>query len=191
MIPLFRFFFGGRKQSLQVRASDASLTVPAAGAASWTVETGQPVHGEWDDKDELQAHLSNQASILRRRGDLDGALKLYRKQQRLEMYRRQEQLCRELGDGDGLQASLRHQGLILDACGDLEGAMTLYKQQEEICRQLENQRGLASSLANQAVLLSDKMDRRVEAMRLLEEAATAAQGAQDEPLLKWIRSLQR
>ncbi len=56
--------------------------------------------------------LGDQADILHARGDLDGAMALYKEQERL---------CRELGKKAGLQFSLGTQANILHARGDFSG----------------------------------------------------------------------
>ncbi|PWR70429.1 hypothetical protein DK846_14800, partial [Methanospirillum lacunae] len=96
------------------------------------------------DIDSLQISLGNQALILSARGDLDGAMKLHKEQERI---------CRDLGNVDGLQASLGNQALILSARGDLDGAMKLHKEKERICRDLGNVDSLQISLGNQANIL--------------------------------------
>jgi len=102
---------------------------------------------------QLREHMSvwqNELAYLRRSlGDLDGAMALYKEQERI---------CRQLGNLNGLQASLGNQALILQDRGDLDGAMALYKEQERICRQLGNLNGLQASLGNQALILQDRGD---------------------------------
>ncbi|MBI4641712.1 MAG: DUF4062 domain-containing protein, partial [Candidatus Tectomicrobia bacterium] len=65
-----------------------------------------------NDLNSLQGALGNQALILKAWGDLEGAMKLHKEQERI---------CKELGNKDSLQASLGNQALILQAWGDLEG----------------------------------------------------------------------
>jgi tetratricopeptide (TPR) repeat protein len=104
---------------------------------------------ESGDRANLQTSLAGQGVILQARGDLDGAMALYREQERL---------CRELGDKDGLQTSLAGQGVILRARGDLDGAMALYREQERLCRELGDKDGLQTSLAGQGVILQARGD---------------------------------
>ncbi|MCX6844512.1 MAG: tetratricopeptide repeat protein [candidate division WOR-3 bacterium] len=99
---------------------------------------------ESGDRYNYQASLVGQALILFSRGDLDGAMKLYKEQERI---------CHELGNQGGLQASLGNQALILYSSGDLDGAMKLHKEQERICRELGNKDGLHRSLGHQALIL--------------------------------------
>jgi hypothetical protein len=57
-----------------------------------------------DDPDVFHVSLGNQALILQDRGDLDGAMKLHKEEERI---------CREVGNVNGLQRSLGNQALIL------------------------------------------------------------------------------
>jgi tetratricopeptide (TPR) repeat protein len=107
----------------------------------------------------LQASLGNQTVILRKRGDLDGAMTLHKEKERI---------CRQLGNLDGLQAPLGNQAVILQERGDLDGAMTLRKEEERICRQLGNPDGLQASLSGQALILYARGDLD-EAMTLHKE----------------------
>jgi nephrocystin-3 len=101
------------------------------------------------DRASLEGALGNQANILYARGDLDGAMALYKEQERI---------CRELGNKDGLQHTLGNQANIHYARGDLDGAMALYKEQERISRELGNKDGLSASLCNQANILYSRGD---------------------------------
>ena len=65
--------------------------------------------------------LGNQALILRARGEIDEAMRLYEEQ---------EQICRDLGKKNGLLVSLGNQALILRARGELDEAMRLHKEKE-------------------------------------------------------------
>ena len=111
------------------------------------------------DRANLEGALGNQALILRRRGDLDGAMRLHKESERV---------CRELGNKDGLQTCFGNQALILRARGDLDGAMWLHKEEERICRELGNKDGLGRTLGNQANILQIRGDLD-GAMRLLKE----------------------
>ena len=114
------------------------------------------------NRPQLAGSLERQAAILFARCDLDGAM---------ELYKQQEQICRELDDKDGLQTALGGQGLIHDARGDLYGAMKLLKQQEQICRELGNRRELSISLGNQAGILfaRDDLDGAMELLKQQEQ----------------------
>jgi hypothetical protein len=61
----------------------------------------------------------------------------------MALYKKQEALCRELGDNDGLQRSYGNQALILQAWGRLEDAMALFKKQETLCLEGGNRSMLA------------------------------------------------
>ena len=104
---------------------------------------------ELGDLDGLQRTVGNQAAVLYARGDLDGAMALWKVQERT---------CRELGNKDGLQLTLGNQASILKARGELDGAMALHKEEERICRELGNQDGLQRTLGNQANILWDRGD---------------------------------
>ena len=101
------------------------------------------------DTANLSACLGNQGLILKARGDLEGAMALYKEQERI---------CRQLDDLDGLSRTLGNQGLILYIRGDLEGAMALWKEQERICRQMGDLDGLQSTLGNQGLILKARGD---------------------------------
>ena len=111
------------------------------------------------DLDNLQASLGNQASILYERGDLDGAMALFKEEERI---------CYQISDLNGLQAALGGQALILYARGDLDGAMALFKTQERLCEQWGNPDALRAILGNRAVILCDRADLD-GAMALLKE----------------------
>jgi tetratricopeptide (TPR) repeat protein len=95
----------------------------------------------------LAAALGDQAALLYRLGDLDGALALHKQEERL---------FRELGDRDGLLVSLGNQANIRHARGDLDGAMALHKEEEYLCRELGDNDGLQATLGNQALILQDR-----------------------------------
>ncbi|MBN2131662.1 MAG: DUF4062 domain-containing protein [Sedimentisphaerales bacterium] len=101
------------------------------------------------DTANLGVCLGNQANILYARGDLDGAIALFKDVERI---------CRQLGNLDGLQACLGNQAGILYARGDLDRAMALHKEQERICHQLGNLDGLQACLGNQANILYTRGD---------------------------------
>jgi tetratricopeptide (TPR) repeat protein len=103
------------------------------------------------NKEGLQEWLRHMASYDCGDGtrDLDTAI---------ELYKAQEQICRELGNKNALQTSLENQANILYSRGDLNGAMALYKEQEDICRHIEYKEGLQTSLFNQALILKNRDD---------------------------------
>ena len=111
------------------------------------------------DAHTLQASYGNQALILRAWGRLDEALALLRKQ---------EAICRELGNRDGLQISYGNQAIILQARGRLDEALALLQKQETICIELGNRDGLSRSYGNQASILRAR-GQLAEAMALLQK----------------------
>jgi len=111
------------------------------------------------DWDNYQASLGNLANIHHDLGDLDGAMKLYREQERI---------CRELDNKAGLLASLGNQALILKIRGYPYDAMKLYKEVELMCRELDNKDGLWRTLGNQAPILKARGDLD-DALKLLKE----------------------
>jgi hypothetical protein len=63
--------------------------------------------------------LATQATILYARGDLDGAMALYKEQERI---------CRELGHSAGLARSLANQAAVLAKRGSRRGASRLTRE---------------------------------------------------------------
>lgn len=116
-------------------------------------------YGQTGDKGGLAASLGGQANILYAQGELDGAMVIYKEQERI---------CRELGDNEGLSISLGNQAAILADWGNLDGAMELHKEEERICRELGNRDGLQQSLGNQALIYKARGDLDV-AMQLHKE----------------------
>ena len=102
-----------------------------------------------DNLDGILWCLNAQASILYIRGDIDGAMKIFKEIERI---------CRELGNKNGLQFSLGNQGLLLNTRGDLDGAMKLYKEGERLCKELGNKNDLQGHLCNQAHILYTRGD---------------------------------
>ena len=108
----------------------------------------------------LEAALGNQALILYVRGDLDGAMALYKEQERI---------CLQLGKLDSLSHSLGNQAAILKDRGDLDGAMALLNVQERIGRQLGNLDVLQATMGSKALILQALGDLD-GAMALFKEA---------------------
>jgi tetratricopeptide (TPR) repeat protein len=115
---------------------------------------------ETGDQANIAVSLHNQALILKDQGDLEGAMKLHKEEERI---------FRELGNDYGLANSLGFQAVILNDQGDLEGAMKLHKEEERICRELGDPEGLSRSLGNQALILRAQGDLE-GAMKLHKEA---------------------
>ena len=95
----------------------------------------------------LRAALGNLAVGLRDRGETDEAL---------EMFSREEALCREVGDTDGLQISLGNRAQVLRQRGDTAGALAVMGEQEELCRSIGDSAGVARAFAAQAAILGDQ-----------------------------------
>ena len=114
-------------------------------------------HGELEKSQSLMAE---QASLLRTRGDLKGALALCKMQ---------ETLCRELDNKHGLSTSLGVQGDILAERGEFDGALKLYTETEQICREIGNTYGVSSSIRRQSRILASRREYS-KAMTLSKEA---------------------
>jgi len=132
----------------------------------WDLETGECVKTLGSDlspeigkSDGVPVPLSDQAMLLHKQGDLQGAMALYREE---------EKICRKRGDKHGLQRSLGNQALILKDTGDLDSAMALYREEERTCRELGDKDGLQRSLGNQALIFKSQGDIN-GAMELLKE----------------------
>ncbi|MGD0736657.1 MAG: ATP-binding protein [Terracidiphilus sp.] len=97
----------------------------------------------------LQISLAGQAAILYSRGDLKGAMGLYKQQ---------ESLCRELGNNKGTSSALAGQASILYARGDFKGALTLLQDYERECREIGDKYGQATSLGSQAPIVREHGD---------------------------------
>ncbi len=100
-----------------------------------------------DDKWTLGAAYCTRGLILWKWGQLDEALRLYKKQ---------EQICEELGDRGGLSILYGNQGLIYADKGQLDEALILYKKQEQICEELGDRVGLSRSYCGQGNIYYDK-----------------------------------
>jgi cephalosporin-C deacetylase-like acetyl esterase/tetratricopeptide (TPR) repeat protein len=91
-------------------------------------------------------NVQNRANLLQERGDLDEAL---------AVHKRAERLYRELGNKEGLSYSMGSQALILQSRGDLEAAMALHKEVGHLYGELGDREGLVVSLQNRAKILQD------------------------------------
>jgi tetratricopeptide (TPR) repeat protein len=111
------------------------------------------------DKNVLLTWYGNQAAILRAMSRLGEAMELLKKQ---------EAICLELGNHDGLRVCWGNQAVILNAWGRLEEAMELLKKQEAICLELADQDGLQLCYTKQAGTLRS-WGRLEEAMGLLKK----------------------
>lgn len=108
----------------------------------------------------LSASLGNQGLLLRSTGDLEGAISLFKQQERL---------CRDLGDTFVLQHSLGNQATIHYDRHELIGALALYQEQETICRERGYKSFLAHSLTNQGSIFLFRGDLK-SSMSLYQEA---------------------
>jgi len=103
--------------------------------------------------------ISGQAIVLNATGDRDGAMKLFKEQERLS---------REIGKVDTLARALGNQALILRARGDLDGAMEILTEIEHLFRELGDIDDLQRTLGNRAWILMNRGDLE-GAMGLLKE----------------------
>ena len=120
---------------------------------------GDQTHDTGDYVNRL-ASLGNRALVLKQRGEIDEAMR---------MFKDQERLCRVLGNEDMLAASLSNQALILQTRGELDKAMRLQKEVAHISRKHSNKDLLSASLLNQALILETRGEFD-DAMALLSEA---------------------
>ena len=127
------------------------------------------------DKGNLAASLGNQASILHRRGDHDGAMSLYKEQERLS---------RQLRDTPELLSSLGNQASVLQARGELNGAMKLNREVERICREIGDRDRLQVVLGNEGVILQALGDLN-GAMALQEEKERICRELDDKASLQY------
>ena len=114
---------------------------------------------EYAKRDKLQRGYGEQALDLWQRGRLNEALDLLKKQ---------EAICLELGNKDGLQSSYGSQASIFHSLERLDEALDLLKKQEAICLELGNKDGLQSSYGSQASIFHS-LGRLDEALYLLKE----------------------
>ena len=84
----------------------------------------------------------------------------------MELHKKQEALCLELGNKNGLQASYDNQAMILQDWGRLEEAFELLKKEEALCLELGNRSGLAYCYWNWGLLAREQRDRKTEREKL-------------------------
>lgn len=116
----------------------------------------------------------------------------------MHLFKKEEELWRQVGDKAGLANSINNQGEVLRMQGHIEEALFLYRQSESIFREVGDETGLPIPLANQAEVLAQHMGRAQEALPLAEEAyrLAKAQGLGDlaeqiEPILSAVRQMVR
>jgi tetratricopeptide (TPR) repeat protein len=126
------------------------------------------------NEDGLEWCLGNQALIMGKRGDLDGALALHKEEERI---------CRQLGKLDDLQICLGNQALILKSSGDTDNALKLFREKGEICRQLGKLGGLQWCLKNQALIMEQRKELDL-ALALLKEEEQICRQLNKPDLLK-------
>ncbi|HEV3145501.1 MAG TPA: TIR domain-containing protein [Gemmataceae bacterium] len=124
------------------------------------------------DKSPLLRALSNQAQVLRRKGDLSGALSLFEQH---ETFCRQQLDSRPVQDDataiplwQALQGNLHSRADIHFARGELGAALALLEQQEKICREKNLSDGLQRGLGGQAVIYRQQSNFE-RALELLSE----------------------
>jgi tetratricopeptide (TPR) repeat protein len=113
------------------------------------------------DQYALRTAYAHRAMIYRRHGQLEEAMILYKKEEKIE---------EKLGDRAGLAISYGNQAMIFKAWGKLQEAMALHKKEEKIREELNDRAGLALSYGNQAMILYD-WGKLQEAMNLYKKAA--------------------
>lgn len=98
---------------------------------------------------DLLSCINNLAYILFNQNDIQGAVLLYKKQERI---------CRAMGGRSGkgiLSASLGNQANIFFIQGEHNKAMALFKEEESICNELDDSFGLQQNYGNQGNMLFD------------------------------------
>jgi hypothetical protein len=73
--------------------------------------------------DGLRLNVTQQAEVLRKRGDMNTAM---------DLYKEAERICRQLGKLDSLRVNLGVQALILEKSGQLDAALALHREKEQI-----------------------------------------------------------
>ena len=97
----------------------------------------------------LKEAYVGRALILSDRGQLEEALELHKKE---------ETICKQLGDRAGLSRTYGNQALILSDRGQLEEALELHKKEEKIKEQLGDRAGLAICWWNMGILHGKQND---------------------------------
>ncbi len=98
----------------------------------------------------------------------------------MDLYKKEEKICEQLGDRAGLAACYGNQALILSEWGKLQEAMDLHKKEEKIEEELDNRPGLAQCYGNQALILNwwgklqEAMDLHKKEEKICEELGDRA-----------------
>jgi tetratricopeptide (TPR) repeat protein len=74
----------------------------------------------------------------------------------MDLHKKEEKICEELGDRAGLARSYGNQAVILSDWGKLKEAMDLHKKQEKISEELGDRAGLAVCWWNQGLIYNKK-----------------------------------
>lgn len=138
-----------------VLLDDAGHTADALGLSEYLVGAARAAA----DFGALQTSLSLKAVMLKKIGDLRGAL---------DSFEEQENICRQTSNSPALAASLGNQAVVLRELEQLGEALEKHRQEEEICRRIEDFAGLSASLGNQGVILHERND-FPGALKLLRE----------------------
>jgi tetratricopeptide (TPR) repeat protein len=93
----------------------------------------------------------------------------------LRLLRRQKRIASELGYLPGLVRSLGDRALTQSALGKYRSALTLHAREQRLAETLEDPAAIAVSLANQAHLRGVKLNRKTEALQLLDQALALAE----------------
>ena len=117
----------------------------------------------------LSLLVGNKAVTLRRVGQLDEALRLYKEQ---------EALCRERGDLRELAMCLGNQSSVYTDRGLKNEALDLLREQERVCRDIGERAVLGKSLGNQSIILREQGDLQA-ALKLNQEQERIAREFDD------------
>ena len=89
----------------------------------------------------------------------------------MELHKKEQAICEELGDKDDLRAWYGNQALILQDWGRFEEAMVFLKEKEAICQELGRKESLAYCHANWALAARQQSNRQTEKEKLEQALA--------------------
>lgn len=118
--------------------------------------------------------FSGEATMLYQSGNLEGAWKLWQKE---------EELARTIGNSEALADAIFGQALVLNRQNDPNRSLDLYREADLIYRQLGKKGKLAASLNNQSNILSERGELNAS-MELLKEQESIARELGDMDLLQ-------